>query len=101
MKDFDKIKHYKSTMLLNSHGASRLLATWFSDMLNLPTRITENEFKSGVEFCKAKKKLELEENSTQMSEDEKKIIENDIEQQIENLSAILKDILTRNGTLIP
>lgn len=99
MIDNNKILHYKSVMLLNSQGGAKLLGVLFSDILNLPSVISENEFKGALEYCKAKRKLELEENSALLSDKEKQRMELTIEQEVEALGSIAKDILRARGIL--
>ena len=53
MIDNNKILHYKSAMLLNSQGGAKLLGVLFSGIFNLPSVISESEFKGALEYCKA------------------------------------------------
>ena len=100
MIDINKIHQYKSTMLLYSQGGAKLLGVLFSGILNLPSVISENEFNGALEYCKAKRKLELEENSALLSDEEKQIKEFAIEQEVESLGSIAKDILRARGILL-
>jgi hypothetical protein len=100
MIDNNKILQYKSVMLLNSQGGAKLLGVWFSDILNLPSVISENEFKGALEYCKAKRKLELEKNSALLSDNEKQRMELKIDQEVESLGSIIKDILRARGILL-
>lgn len=100
MIDNNKILQYKSVMLLQSQGVAQLLGVWFSGILNLPSVISENEFKGALEYCKAKRKLELEENSALLSDNEKQSMELKIDQEVESLGSIIKDILRARGILL-
>ena len=100
MIDNNKILHYKSVMLLNSQGGAKLLGVLFSGILNLPSVISENEFKGAIEYCKAIRKLELEENSALLSDEEKQKKELTIEQEVESLGSIAKDFLRARGILL-
>ena len=99
MIDNNKILQYKSVMLLNSQGGAKLLGVLFSGILNLPSVISENEFKGALEYCKAKRKLELEKNSALLSDNEKQRMELKIDQEVESLGSIIKDILRARGIL--
>ena len=100
MIDNNKILHYKSAMLLNSQGGAKLLGVLFSGIFNLPSVISESEFKGALEYCKAIRKLELEEHSALLSDEEKQKMELTIEQEVESLGSIAKDFLRARGILL-
>lgn len=100
MIDNNKILHYKSAILLNSQGGAKLLGVLFSGIFNLPSVISESEFKGALEYCKAIRKLELEENSALLSDEEKQKMELTIEQEVESLGSIAKDFLRARGILL-
>ena len=100
MIDKRKLDEYKATMLLSSEGGAKLLGLFLTGMLQLPSQITEHDFKGGVEYCKAKRKLYMEEHSTYMSETDKQQIERSIDSDVETLAAMLKEFLIAKGMYI-
>lgn len=100
MIDHNKINEHKIKMLQNSQDAAHLIEICLNNMLQISNKISETEFNRGVEFCKAKRKLALEQSSAFLSEKDKSQIELDIDRDIDTLSSILKSILKQRGLLL-
>ena len=100
MIDNRKLDEYKAIMLLHSEGGAKLLGLFLMGMLQLPTQITESDFKGGVEYCKAKRKLDVEEKSANLSDSEKRQIKHSIDSEVETLAAMLKEFLISKGMYV-